>query len=633
MNRYAMIAAFLIVFIMIFPQYARAETQIQETETAVFEPFDPNADEIVNVANESITFNIDTWSPLPSGIFVGGTIKESEMRLNEMGLSNESQLVVSTIVSFQKKYIMSGAQKIVVRLPIPVASDNEPCNAELFIYQLTTPSIDFYYAPITIPHKILPVSATIVPSAMADLSFVHLGDRSEGGLANLHYHNDTPGVQPVWDSPIYYSYVSDDRLYVQITAPFLADAYYAFVAYYTYPAGRPFDVYWQPSDLASDNITNSRVCYYYKVDPTSCVFQNYPVPADAGWSFVFQEGYGGGVSSYSRYFYAGDTISFYKNIYSPAGICPNGSFNFIQEFASNPGTVLDYTLSVRGPSGGITTGMLNATYWNSSVVGTVKNCIIASNPVNRSYELWYFTGTTTGGQRAYSFSVTIQFNVAGRYTIPIYTDKMALAYNYFSITDASGHLSDRIFFSPFNSISIDDFTVNKTTLPSAKETSNQDFWGGIGSWASEHWQDLLGGLLIIGGAVLILTGVGAGIGIGMIATGIGMLLYEHWDTFRNFIDNIVKNFVDFVVGIGTWIWKVVDAIWKAITWFVGVIIDYGGQLLAIIIYALAMIVPILMIYYTVKMMQVFLKMSKGDLEGAASEVREIVAEAKGMVGK
>jgi phage-related minor tail protein len=229
--------------------------------------------------------------------------------------------------------------------------------------------------------------------------------------------------------------------------------------------------------------------------------------------------------------------------------------------------------------------------------------------------------------------VTIQFNVAGRYTIPIYTDKMALAYNYFSITDASGHLSDRIFFSPFNSISIDDFTVNKTTLPSAKETSNQDFWGGIGSWASEHWQDLLGGLLIIGGAVLILTGVGAGIGIGMIATGVGMLLYEHWDTFRNFIDNIVKNFVDFVVGIGTWIWKVVDAIWKAITWFVGVIIDYGGQLLAIIIYALAMIVPILMIYYTVKMMQVFLKMSKGDLEGAASEVREIVAEAKGMVGK
>ena len=46
-----------------------------------------------------------------------------------------------------------------------------------------------------------------------------------------------------------------------------------------------------------------------------------------------------------------------------------------------------------------------------------------------------------------------------------------------------------------------------------------------------------------------------------------------------------------------------------------------------------MIVPILMIYYTVKMMQVFLKMSKGDLEGAAAEVREVVSDAKAVVGK
>lgn len=621
-----MIIGLVMVFCMIAPQYAKAETQIQETETAVFQPFDPSADEIVNVANDSIAFNIDTWSPLPSGIFVGGTIKESKMRLNELALSNNSELVVSTIVSFQKKYIMSGSQKMVIRLPIPITTDNEPINAELYVYQLTTPSIDFYYAPITTP-RINPISS---PDEI-----VYLGAKSEGGLANLWHHYSNPSMEPVDITPITYSYISNDRLYVQLMAPFLSDTYYAFVAHYLYQPGRPLDVFWQPSDLASDNITSSRVAYCYMADPVTPVFRDYSVTADAGWSFVFEEGYGGGMSSYSRYFSAGETIRFYKMIHSPVAIHPNGSFNFIQEFACADTLELSYTLSVKNYIGASATGILNASYWNSSLRGTVNHYIMASNPKNitsAGYDSFYGYGVI-GTHRVYGFMVSITFNQPGRYTFPIYIDTSGYAYNYFSVSDSTGDLVDRCFFSLFNSMSIDDFTVNKTTLPSAKETANQDFWGGIGTWASEHWQDLLGGLLIVGGALLVLTGVGAGIGVSLIATGIGMLLYNHWGTFRNFVDNVIKNFVDFVTGIGTWLWKVVDWIWKAITWFVGVIMDYGGQLLAILIYALAMIVPILMIYYTTKMMQIFLKMAKGDLRGAISDIHEVVSEAEGTVDR
>ncbi|WP_369425215.1 hypothetical protein, partial [Methanothrix sp.] len=292
----AALGAVLCVVVLLLPVLVSAESQTVVTEYANFQPYADNNDEVVNIANETIRTNIDTWNPRPSGVFVGGTIEESLLRLNEVGTSSRNWLMVTTVVQFDEAYTMNGASQCIVRLPMYV--DDEPSNqtqADLWIYRLATvaaPSFGFN-------------STTAEPVVT---SATNLVARYEN-IARIYAHDSDA---PIWRDMSRESWLSEHRLYVRLIAPLLSGVPYLLVARMFVPAGVPFDVYFHPSDLCSDSILMTRIVYSWMQAPDRLYYQVRPVEADAGWSFVFQQGLGGMGMVYDHYFYATQMIVFDK---------------------------------------------------------------------------------------------------------------------------------------------------------------------------------------------------------------------------------------------------------------------------------------------------------------------------------
>ena len=647
MNKYAMIAAVLIVFIMIVPQYAKASTQVEETETVDIQPESDDYDEIVNVANDTTRMNIDTWDPLPEGIFVGGNTEESKLRLSEYSTGTYTQLLLATKVQFQRDYIMSGASDLWVRLPIAV-DEYQPCTLQFYIFEIRSGTYAITARGPTTPTADIG-DASILQANGSDLravfSMTDVADYASGAIGPAMVPG-TPNSLPTQES-----FVRDGRVYVHARAPLSVDSSYLFVmrAVYDYGAnhGQAFDMYFSPSDLASDGILESHIAYYYYTNPASYRFVDTPIAADLGWSFVFQEGLGNKAISVDNYVIPGDKMIFWRLVHV-ASVTANGSLNFDFQFNLLAGESVEYSLniSVATPFG--TFCMINGTYWNNMVT---NHTILASNPNNITYP-----AVLIGGHYYIFFIIDITFTSAAHIQFIMYDDESCPSVkvdnstialftmnNYMMLIPGAGVLSGvgpsayytfggnlkEYFFSPWASLSIDKYTMNKSMLPD--ESSKPFIIGGAG-WYSDPFFDFLAGIVVLPFELLDLT-TGGVFGATDFAHGVLNWVYGVYSVIRDAPGAFLRMVIDFATGIGVWLWKVAQGIWAILTWFIDALIDFGAVVLAIIIYALALIVPILMIYYTVKMMQVFLKMSKGDLEGAASEVREVISDAKGMVGK
>jgi hypothetical protein len=189
--------------------------------------------------------------------------------------------------------------------------------------------------------------------------------------------------------------------------------------------------------------------------------------------------------------------------------------------------------------------------------------------------------------------------------------------------DASNFNRGLNFFDLWGSLTVENYTYNKTGAFPLAVVHHSGFWTGIGHWWDKHWMDILGFALIYGGMVLLpFTGGGSFI---LISAGIGMFLYNNWPALRHAVNGVLKFVLDGLQWLGNWLYKIGLAIWKVLTWFIDQLIDYGSQLIALIIYALAVLIPIIIITTATKLMSVFLKIAKGDLAGAASEGRQLVS--------
>ena len=89
MNKGVVVFAAFCLVVLLLPLTVTAEVQTQVTEIASFSPYENNNAEVDNIANDTIQYNFDTWDPLPPGMFVGGTIRESKMQLQEYAVGIE----------------------------------------------------------------------------------------------------------------------------------------------------------------------------------------------------------------------------------------------------------------------------------------------------------------------------------------------------------------------------------------------------------------------------------------------------------------------------------------------------------------------------------------------------------------
>ena len=606
LRAFPVIFAVLVLTILVVPQYARATTQQQITEVANFGPAESNNDAVDNIANDTITLNVDTWNPLPSGMFVGGVLRESKIELREYS-PVVSEVIMAQPVKFSQTYVSSGASKAVVRLPVACGPNSTPTHVEFEIFKLSS-STDYligrtstYYGTPT-PG---PGSLDAITLAGGDLQLITVMG------SNF----------PLSGSPSDWFYQRDNRVYVSVTAPLHSEQWYLLVCHFTYAADKRWSFYLSPADLASDNNTASKVAYLYRPNPGDNITDVYSIPADLGYSFVFQTGLGGDAISYERYFQAGDELGFTYLIPIGAATYYIGALNWLIEFRLNASLFLTWGVEIISTVAGVSTTVLNHAYWTGKLD---DNVMLASNPTNLNY-----TATITiAGVHYVKLRGTIFIEAAQRATFLMFDAGASALYDhqlpYQRVWhhDSLGYDKEQLFFDLWMTASIDNRTYNMT---GAVSTHHSGFWKGIGHWFNDHWTDIIAIELIAIGVLAAPFTLGGS--LVLIGIGVGMILYNNWPAFRDFVNGVVKGVLDGLSWLGNWLWKLGQWIWKALTWFIDRLVDFGSQLLALIIYGLAVMIPIFIITMTTKLMSMFYKISKGDLEGAASEGKALVSTA------
>ena len=142
--------------------------------------------------------------------------------------------------------------------------------------------------------------------------------------------------------------------------------------------------------------------------------------------------------------------------------------------------------------------------------------------------------------------------------------------------------------------------------------------------------------MIVGGAVLVATGVGAGWGVVLIAGGISLLLYHNIDFIRNAVDHFLGMIIDAIQGLGNWLYKLGMMIWKALQWLVDKIIYYGAILIGMLMIAVALAIFITPLYMEIKILGAIHYMVLGDMERASASMGGALAPVKqgaSLIGK
>lgn len=641
MRKYPVIMALFILGLMIVPQWASAAQETTVTEIINLTPESNDCDEVVNVANTTIEYNIDSWDPLPEGIFVGGTIKESLLRLHEVGVGVDNHLSLSTVVRFSPSYLSTGASSLVVRLPVYIDPDNLPKDVNLTVYKI---------------EAISDYEAGIIPAGYDSIV------ASVSNIADIYVHGINSSY-PIWSDVSKSSWLSNNRLYVALNAPIFTNELYVFNVGVRYAIGQPFDIYFTPDDLASDNITKSGVFYGWLTNPVEFYSGGQEVDVDLGFSFVFQVGIGGGAVRVEKYVKHDSYMSFFKWVrIDPSVIYHigplalfNASFSFIMEFEEDFDSELDLRSSVYEMEPDVETPtirreIIDPSYWirvglrNAIILGDNQTRIYAPTTINGEYwVLFWFNFRFLTDEK---IDIVMAFNEDE----PLCRQNPQNTSNCIRFSDyplpgplISAPNMTEYFFSSYSTVIMsDENSLNYSGL--STPVSRSDFISGIGVWFSEHWLDILVGSIVFGplGGLYYtyLCDVGGIFGAAAFGGIVGVLIYELMPSIRqivgtvgNMINGLFRMIIDGLIVLGTWLWKIGEAIWSAITWFVDVLVDTGSALLAILIYALAVIIPIIIIFFTTKMMMVFLKMAKGNLEGAVAEVREVISTAREAVGK
>ncbi len=617
-------AAFCLV-VLLLPLTVTAEVQTQVTEVASFAPYESNNAEVDNIANDTITYNFDTWDPLPPGMFVGGTIRESKMQLQEyaVGIEQEapgikrhySELYLAQPMKLSQAYVMSGTSQFVVRLPNAM-DEYLPSYIIFQVFKMDS-ATDY-----NIVRRAAYFGAPLGAGSDAELDVV-AADGSDlnavaWGVAGPTYS----------DSPSNWAYLRDGRLYMSLIAPLHPDEWYLLTSHALYENDSRWQFYLTAGDLGSDNVTASHVAYEYHPATDQNQTRDFPVPADLGFSFVFEASLGLYGASYSRLFNAGDELRFSVLIPIGAQDYYEGCLNFVTEFRMNLSDTLTWGLEVQARVnevgiGNVTKTVISHAYWTGKQDDSM---IIASNPVT-----WNYTSTTLIAGTYYIIAhCTIFIEASKRVEFMLVDDGSSALYTYqipYQLLwryNGAGNLVEMNFFNLWSTVSLDNRSLNWTGGIVAPHHSR--FWEGIGHWWDEHWIDILAiSLIITGIAIAPFTGGGS---LALVGMGLSLFLYNTFPAIRDFVNGLVKYVLDGLEWLGAWLYKIGMMIWKALTWFIDQAIYYGSILIGLLVIAVAIALFIGPIYALVKIMGAFLMMAQGDYDKAAAQLSGLVAQGR-----
>jgi hypothetical protein len=617
-------AAFCLV-VLLLPLTVTAEVQTQVTEIASFSPYESNNAEVDNIANDTIQYNFDTWDPLPPGMFVGGTIRESKMQLQEYAVGIEqgvpgirrhySEFYLAQPMKLSQAYVMSGASQFVVRLPNAM-DEYLPSYIVFKIFKMDS-ATDY-----SIVRRAAYFGAPLGAGSDAELDVVAADGSNLNALAW--------GVAgPTYsDSPSSWVYLRAGRLYMQLMAPLHPDEWYLLTSHAYYRNDSRWQFYLTAGDLGSDNVTASHVAYEYHPAADQNMTRDFPVPADLGFSFVFKASLGLYGASYSRLFNAGDELRF--NALIPIGTQNyyEGCLNLVTEFRMNLSDKLTWGLEVKARVneagvGNVTKTVISHTYWTGK---QDDGMIVASNPVT-----WNYTSATLiAGTYYINAQCTIFIEASKRVEFMLVDDGSSALYSYqvpYQILwrfSGAGTNLEMNFFNLWSTVSLDNRSLNWTGGVVAPHHSR--FWEGVGHWWDKHWVDIVALTLIVG--AIALTPFTLGGSLALLGMGITLLLYHNLQGVRDFINGLIKYVLDGLEWLGEWLYKIGMFIWKALTWLLDQAIYYGSILIGLLVIAVAIALFIGPLYAMIKIMGAFLMMAQGDYDKAAAQLSGLVAQGR-----
>lgn len=609
--------ALVLAFIMISPGMFAATLDESEILVDMESSHADEYDELNNLAGNATHSNYETWNPVPNGIWIGADTEESLYRLN-MVTSNNSIFTMTWAVRFSSSQIMNGASQFTVRLPIYV--DSYVTGVSLSI--LASDTVDSHDLVANAP----------VWNTSASLDYIYVKDFFDPADVSVVDGNDV--------------FTRNNRMYVSITAPILAEQIYVFVMAVTYgPDGNP-SFYISPNDVATDQIINSWFGWRIPTGPGVYSTGEERFDIDWGASYDMKGGLGNGVTSIQLYMNKGDELWF--TLWAPYVLGVNGHHTIaIPFYTSNGSAQFNVTVTQRSVGGpDVLTNTSEG--WYDQMIMVSNDAAVNATGATSFHKQFTVNLTSCTGQW-----ITFYFKNG-------LLDNPGVTLNGTKYTMLNPDLSDPyvndaelfIGFTPICSYLVCSEKIVTPVMGSVVEPTEVEaesffgkgilkglymFWVKVNQYGEEFRAktfDVQTEGEYVAYALSMLSGGGVGVAWWVVSALTDLPTpIDVYRQVKGFVDNVLDMVWDALKAIGNFLWSIGEYIYDALTWLADQIVEYGAYLLGLLIIAAGLLIFFFPIHYQLKLWTSALLLAQGKIAQAQAGVEEVASDIKGKAGK
>jgi hypothetical protein len=622
--------ALLVVALLVPVQYVKAE-QYDEISQEVNYAAISGADEVQNNLDDGSRTNLDTWDPVPSGVWFGGWAIESRLRLSEVP-DDDFQIALATVCYFGADLIMSGAARTLVRLPVHT-SDDPWTSARLNIYEIDE-TTNWTFSKID----------------DADAPGTSLNDMKVNFTSGSHELIFwSPALSPTDVSPTDGNdhFTRSNRTYAFVDAPIKPDTYYLFITYVWYASDKYVEVYIEPDSLDSSFSWNrSTIAVYNEQAPDTYTLDVDNFNISCGYSFDFRNGFGNSAYGLNVYWVQGDEIEIYTYV-DPDKIVSTDYFTFMLPYRSTVAN-LSWDISVRiynWDTGGLQEIMAFQNYicndfilasmeqdWgtNMTAMGTTfDGWLKISCEVQNETRIWFPLWDIPPADNA----SRINSSWVGTPVHPIWDSGDPLNYNLEQFVQVQYEAGTyyNYHWRVQHSIQWNDYYWQRTA-PKTSGSEEDDITENM-SLTSKVIYGFGGFLITVGDWVAPVFPLA---GTTLRAAGTGAQLLAIADVVPDFLGgarDFIYRIADFFKGIGTWIWRAAQEVIGFIRWFVETITYFASVILAILVFAIALVLLLLPMWFAAKLGMVIVNAARGKREAAIKEMQAMASFTLAATGR
>lgn len=618
--------AILAITIMIVPMYARATTYETFTrEISYLASGSP--DEIQNNLDENSDTNVDTWDPVPSGVYFGGWAKESRFRMDDVPDTNY-QIVLAQVCRFGSNIIMSGAGRTLVRLPIHTPTVDPWTSGRLTVYKISGDS-NWTFTEKTLSGAGNGLDKCLInftSGTHSQIFFSMVLDPTDVSLSDGNDH-----------------FTRSNRTYAYVDAPIEPDEFYLFVSSFWYSADYYVDIYLQSDTLDSDAQWNrSTIATYNELAPDDHNLAVRNLNISLGYSFDFINGFGNSAYGLNVWMDAGDEIEFWTYVpvtqidltWYPTLMVPfrstttNVSWDILIQFYDIALGVSDYIdwddyicndfilVSSQDAWGPNATAYGEESEW-------FRIILTCNNDTRIQLPLWNLQGPT-------GLNDTVNETWGSSIFAGVWDSDTEFNYNPLMLVEHDKGAGGRYNYhwAVQHSFTFNNYYWSKNVPPS---DATQPVYDLENMTYTQKAFYVAGKLLInAGDAWANVPIIGIQVGTAFRAAGLAALMISRLDEFPDPIGWVMdglQTIKSALIDFGQFLYRVAQSVVGALSWAVEQIVYYGSIILGILILILAIIVLFLPIYISAKIATMIVNASRGRTDLVTADMENLAGKA------